>query len=234
MEKKLIFIFALLFLIPLISSTATIEQPYNLTVSCDNLVCSSVNVTVLNPNSSVLVNNQQMTNGNSYAYYSLTPQTFGEYVYYVFDDNGNFTSGSFKATSTGYELNTGASIIYVGLLFLFVFIFIANFFVIGILPDSNAKDNDGKLLSISYLKYLRGGLYFLEYIFLVVILFLASNLGFAYLGETLFAQSFFVLFRIALGLAPVIIIIWFVYIIQQIATDRKFWKDMQRGFGDSL
>jgi ABC-type multidrug transport system permease subunit len=161
---------------------------------------------------------------------------------------GNFTQGTFchmiecntstqaggiercfEVTYTGEKIDTSQSILYIPLFAMIIFTFIMILFFINKLPSSNQRDEEGKILSVTYLKYLRSPLWFFEYMLFVAILYLSSNLAFAYLYETLFAQILFVLFRISFGLAPVIVIVWIIWIYAKMFQDKQFQDMINRG-----
>lgn len=239
MEKKLIFIlflFSFILVVPMVASApnvvATIGQPFNITTVCQQVPCDNLTITVFYPNTSVFVDNQVMVIGDHYASYEITPPVFGNYDYLIVDNTGAEevdTFDEFVATSTGVELNTSTSIVYSSMLFLLIFFFLVTLFTITQLPNSNTKDEDGKIMSISYLKYLRSTLWIVEYFLVVAIMFMVSNLGFAYLGETLFAEMFFNIYRIMFALAPVIVLVWMVYFFVKIYNDRQFQRLINRG-----
>jgi len=142
---------------------------------------------------------------------------------------GGYTEFGFEVTPSGKEFSIGTAIIYSTLLFIFILIIVGLVFVIGSLPKSNESDEEGKLISISWLKYLRGSLWFVEYILVVAVFYIISNLSYAFLSEELFANVFFTLYRVLFILAPVIMIIWISWIFVKIFQDKKFWGMMQRG-----
>ena len=228
MAKRLIFIFLCLFLLAFVSATATNQKPYNVTTSCKSFDCTRTNITILAPNSSTVVFNQSMTNGGAYAYYQFTPNQVGEYTFYVFDAQ-NFSSGTFKSSSTGTELTTANSVIYMGLFGILTFIFFVTIFFINKLPAKNTRDEEGKLISISYLKYLRAPLWFIVYFLFIAIIFIASNLAFAYLGEQLVAKTLFTIYRMLMLLSPVLILIWISWIFVSIIQDRRFQNMINKG-----
>lgn len=153
--------------------------------------------------------------------------------YYLVDCStssfGGFVSSSFEVTSTGEEFTIQKAIIYSVFFAILIFIFILTIFGIEKLPPSNAKDEEGKIISINNLKYLRATLWMFEWMIVIGILFISSNLAFAYLGEELFANVLFTLFNICLGLSPIIIIVWFFWIFAEIFQDRKIKKLLERG-----
>jgi hypothetical protein len=102
-------------------------------------------------------------------------------------------------------------------------------FAINKLPRENSRDEEGRILSITYLKYLRPALWFVEWMIFIAVLFLFSNLAFAYLNENLFAQIIFVVFRICLGITPLIVIVWMIWIYVKLFHDKQFQKILNKG-----
>lgn len=142
---------------------------------------------------------------------------------------------AWEVNSIGYGLTESNSILNTTLIAILVFIFIITFIGIGMLPASNIKDEEGKLLSISYLKYLRNILWFFEWFMLIAILYISSNLAFAYLGTQLLAKFFFALFTIAMALTPVIVIVWVIWIFVSMFHDKQLQNLLNRGmFGNTI
>ena len=112
---------------------------------------------------------------------------------------------------------------------LLFFLFIINIFGINKLPSDNARDGEGKVVAISYLKYLRIVLWMFEWMLLLSLFFLAGNLGEAYLGETLFSNFFIVLFRIGMLFSFPIVLIWVIVSITNVIQDKKIWNFINRG-----
>jgi hypothetical protein len=210
----------------------TYKQGQNVSVRA-NLNATAVNVSIYFPsNSSIAVDNLAMTNlhGDIWNYTFSGTNSFGIYVYDYCDQDGkNCKENTFSITSTGFELDTSKSIIYFAMFCLLVFFFIITIFGINQLPSMNTRDDEGKIMSISYLKYLRSALWFFEYIFVLGIMFMASNLGFAYLGESLFANIFFSVYKIMMGFTPVIVIVWFIYFFVRMYHDAQMQKILNRG-----
>lgn len=142
---------------------------------------------------------------------------------------GGEAKGTFVVTATGTEFTIQQAIIYIILFAVVIFIFLITFFGIGMLPKSNTKDEEGKIMQISYAKYLRSALWFVEWILFITILFLSSNIATAYLDASLFANLLFNLFRICLSITPIIVIIWFFYLMVQFLQDKKLNDMMKRG-----
>ena len=232
MKRILLFIILGIFLISLTSAFLGIyKQGENISVR-GNLNATSVNASIYYPNSSLAVDNQPMTQlkGEIWNYSFSSTDTLGVYIYDYCDQNGkNCKENNFEVTSTGTELTTPKAIIYSVLFLILIFLFVITIFGISALPQSNIKDEEGKIISINNLKYLRAVLWMFEWMLLIAIFFISSNLAFAYLGKELFANILFTLFNICLALTPVIVILWFIWIFVRIFQDKKMKGLIERG-----
>ncbi len=242
--KKIIF--GIMFCIILLTSISSLIFQQN-SVSNLNIVCinagfcsgaTECNVSVFSPEGVVLLDGVQATQSASLANYNITlnethTSEIGEYQVGGFCKDGSVTQVidfTFEVNYLGKTFSTSQAITYLVLFIIVFFIFGFNLFIINILPASNTKDEEGKILSISYLKYLRGTLFFFGWMLFVAILFLSSNLAFAFLSEQLFAKILFVFYKITFGLTPLIVTVWLVWIFVQMFHDRQLQKLLNRGF----
>lgn len=151
------------------------------------------------------------------------------YIWCNSTDWGGEVRGVYEVTSTGDELDIPTSITYASYFGILFVLFGLVLFMISKLPSDNDRDEDGTILAISNLKYLRKTLWLFEWMLVIAIMFLASNLGFAYLGETLFADFFFAIFYIMLALTPLVVILMVMWMIVQIIQDKRMRKLWERG-----
>lgn len=142
---------------------------------------------------------------------------------------GGTSVGYFEVTGTGYELTPARAGTYSIIFGLLIFIFITIMLGITKLPDGNDTNENGQLMSINNLKYLRGVLLLFEYLLVVGMVYLSSNLSFAYLGEQLFAKVLFTIFTIMSYMILPIIIVWFVWIFAQIIDDKRMRRLIEHG-----
>jgi len=188
-----------------------------------------------NSNGTLVLNQKVNYNENDYWDIVIKGGNFSETGQYNYGIDchhtflGGSTSGAYIVNPLGDELTSSRAIIYIGLIGILIFVFLTTFFGIGLLPSMNTKDEEGKILSISYLKYLRIILWFFEWMFLIAIFYLTSNLAFAYLREQLFAKTLFMLFHISLALTPIIVIVWMAWTIASIINDKKIRNLWERG-----
>jgi hypothetical protein len=166
---------------------------------------------------------------------SIGEDVFTEQGIYCFNiectDGTTIRTGSFcrDVTTTGHLFTQARSMLYIGLLSLMVLIFIGTFILIGYLPAYNERDEEGRILSINYLKYLRLPLWIFLYFLLSGIIFLSSNIALAYLGEVMFGNFLFTLFSVLLALSPVIIIVILISFFVKFFHDKEFQRMLNRG-----
>ena len=194
---------------------------------------TSVSFNLYYPDSSIAIKNGAMKNlgGEIWNYTFSNTTILGRYVYDYCDQAGtNCKENYFEITYTGKNLSSSQTLLYIPLFMVIIFAFIITLLGINKLPKYNQQDEEGKILSITYLKYLRPVLWFFEWMLFITILYLSSNLAFAYLNEQLFAQILFVLFRICFGITPLIVTVWMIWIYVKLFHDRQLQKLLNRGF----
>lgn len=174
---------------------------------------------------------------NSYWSYVIDGGNFsalGEYDYGIYCSNYLNTVGGayvnyFDVTYNGKQLSISQSFLYFCLFIVLFFVFGMNIYFISKLPNRNQQDEDGRILSVTYLKYFRDVLWFTEWMIFIAIIYLSSNLAFAYLNEQMFAQILFTMFKICFGLTPLIVTVWVVWIFVSMFHDREFQQMLNRG-----
>ena len=238
MKKILILIvgmFLMSFTSAAISDLGTFKQDecIELPQSCTSCTYNNISK-ILYPNSSIALGEAAMTkDGNEYNYTFCNTSALGEYVingHGDLDGTDTIWNYGFAVSYTGKELSSASSTFYIILFAIFIFLFIITILGINKLPNSNATDDEGVIIKISYLKYFRSVLWFVLWMFIVAILYISSNLGFAYLEDTLFANFLFTLFRISFGLTLPMVVVWFVWIFAKIFDDKKIKKMWEKGF----
>ena len=239
MKNKLILIMIMsMFLLTLVSaeSIGTFKQNTEIELyqTCNN--CTYCNFTAIKyDNGTNILTNLATTKDGTYYYYLLNSSYLtktGEYNYcYDCGNNIEKSTGclSFEITYTGKQLSDASSTFYIVLFATFIFLFTVTLFGIGQLPSSNATDPEGTIIKISYLKYLRNILWLTLWMLIIALMYMVSNIGFAYLEDAMFATFFFNIFKMGLGLTLPIVVIWFIYIFAQIFDDREIRQLWERG-----
>ncbi len=239
MKKILLTIILGIFLIAGASASlegqGTYKQNDCMNISQTCATCSYVNISsVSSNNDSNLISNVEMTSfGNGeWRYEFCDTSSLGRYdVKGMGDVNSVDTSFAiyFDVTYNGDSISSSQAILYAVLLFVLIFVFIITILGINQLPSGNTQDEEGKILSISYLKYLRPVGWFFLWMLFIAILFLSSNIAFAFLSGQLFAQLLFTLFKICFALTSVIVVVWIIWIYRQMFHDKQMQNMLNRG-----
>jgi len=184
--------------------------------------------------SNLLIFGESVLQPNGYWYYNISGDYFDEVGYYYYGVSyqngfGGALDGVFEITYTGFGLDTSQAILYGFFLTLLVLIFLASIVGMGFLPAKNSRDEEGRILSINYLKYFRNVLMMVAYFLFIGINYIVSNIAYAFLNEKLIADTFFMIFRVSFGLAPLVVIVWMIWIFVSMFHDKQFQKMLNRG-----
>jgi len=235
--KGLLLLFTGIFLISFISASPGVYkqgEPISLTQTCAD--CTYINITSITaPNGTQIVGQVEMTKDGSVFNYTLDSFLTTSLGTYSINGMGNPLGVNdvwrygIEVTYNGTEISTAQATLYGILFFVFIFFMVSFIFIINTLPSDNTKDEEGRLLSISYLKYLRSAFWFFEWMLLIGLLYLSSNLAFAFLNEQMFAGVLFTLFKVLFGMTPLIVVVWVIWIFAKMFHDRQFQNILNRG-----
>jgi uncharacterized membrane protein YhdT len=170
-------------------------------------------------------------------YVNLTGTNFTKVGYYPYSIvcqdltgiHSGTCSGNFEVLGSRLILSTAHGIIYFIKFIIIIFLFLVILFGAFKLPNDNESNEEGQIISIGWLKYLRSTLLFIDWIVFISIFYLISNLSFAYLGEDLFSNFSLKIFQMGILLTLPIIVIWFIWIFVQIAQDKKMKRLISKG-----
>ena len=216
------------------------DQPFNVSIRVFNISNgieiknAGCNLQIINHTGEIVLDNDLVYKNTGYNLF-LSSGNFSSSDIYSFNiycnqtDLGGFASGVFEVSYNGSELKQSQSILYIPLFSFLIFVFLIILFGIDKLPARNQRDEQGKILSITYLKYFRDVLWFVEWMILVAILYLSSSIAFAYLTEQLFAKILFALFRITFSVTPIIITVWVIWMFVNLYHDRQLQNMLNRG-----
>ena len=236
MKKWTIIVFILL-MISLVNALdyKTHQQDTQLNFSITSNNASSCNLTTINSPLGILTINQEGVKTSQTFSFNIAGENYSEFGTYCHNiecgDSSTIISGQecYEINYYGKELTDSQSTIYIGLLVVFLFILFSIFFGMKYLPDSNTKDEYGRILSVSYLKYLRLPLWISAYFIVVAIIYLSSNIAYAFLSEQLFAKTLFSIFAILMAVSPVIIIVLMISFFIKFYHDKEFQNMLNRG-----
>lgn len=209
----------------------------NLVQNCLSSSYSNIS-RIVYPNGSFIINSQtaMLKNGDDYSYSFANTSTLGDYlVYGVCDESGTKTNWvyDFIITPNGDTLSTGSSIIFSILtIFVFLFFLIGLFFSIAI-PYGNKVANDGAVIKVSKLKYVKIAVIMITYLMFIwvlnLLIALSNNYSFLTQYYAFISSLFNILNRVVLPFALGLLILCFFEIIR----DANIQKQIE-SFGSAL
>lgn len=233
MNNRIIFLALALILLMGSVNAETFKQSVglDLKVSCDELNCSEAyNVTIAFPNSSLLVDNQEMTFVNGYMLYSLNAsQTslIGTYPFYLVSET-DYYSDSYKITQSGISPDLSQSLIY-GIIFLFALAVFLALFIPGLAIDGSRKYNIQGLMEWNgrvYLKIFALAMSDLAFVFLT---FIVWRMAYYFLPLDFVSQILRSIFIVNMVFAPIVMIVGFIIVVTLILFDKNARDLMARG-----
>jgi len=244
MNKKLIFLTTILVMLTLVSALdfPTHKQSTDLQFSITSNNATQCNLTKINTPGNLFIINQVGTKTSQTFNFTVDGGNYSEFGTYCHKiectDGVKIVSGEicYEINYFGKELTSSQSTIYIGLIGILIFTLFATFFGMSYLPKSNAKDEYGRILSINYLKHFRLVLWLFAYFLFIAILYLSSNIAFAFLSEQLFAKFLFAIFVILMSMSPIVVIVLMISFFVKFYHDKEFQKMLNRGIfpGDQL
>lgn len=198
------------------NTAVDIKIPTNLT-NCD--------ITISYPNTTNIFFEEVMSVNNGYANYTISnTSTLGTYSY--FSECGY---GTFDVTYNGETLTTAGSILNLGFLSLLILLFIANLIGFISIDSENKRNEDGLIVDVNNLKYLKGVLFAFGYALLIAVFFTSSNIALAFLGNNMFGNVLFVIYRILMLMALPVIVLWLIWLFVSIFQDKETKNLIERG-----
>lgn len=245
MKKQIMLCMVFLVLISFASAeTFSQSQESNFTKTCTNATGSTCNaaanceLTLKAPRTNgIILQNVSMTNNKNglfnYTFTSDTLAALGDHDWDMFCCEGNNCGeghGTFKVTKTGVELSQEKALVYMGMMGLLLFMFIAVCFAIPFLPSKNNKDESGEFfISVNNLKYLRPVAFAVAWGLLLAIVFVASNISYLYLETEMMGKLLFVFYQIMMWLTLPMVVVWFLLIISNFFRDKEMKELIDRG-----
>ena len=242
MKKYIILLTFILLILPLINAFPTHKQNTELQFSITSNNATNCNLTTINSPTGIIIINQVGTKSFQTFNFTIDASNYSEFGIYCHNiecsDGSIINSGDkcYEVNYFGKELTSSQSTIYIGLLGILILTLFITFFSMNYLPASNVKDEYGRILSINYLKHFRLVLWLVSYFLFIAILYLSSNIAYAFLSEQLFAKLLFIIFSILLALSPVVIIVLMISFFIKFYHDKEFQNMLNRGVlpGDQL
>lgn len=243
-SNKGVFIIALIFLLFITFSYQTFAEDIykqnkeiDLKISCINQntksycsIDSECNITIYNPDSSLIISNRVMQNQISFHNYTLnstyTNQN-GNYagnVLCVDGSNSQTQDFSFLVTPSGYNPTITEGLLAGFLLILCVFIWILCINGYSTIRDNHEYDLGGNLMKVNFNKYIKMGLGFLAYLFFIIVIYMAWKISLKYLMVDFAFTIFDTIFTILWISVPIVFIIFIVTTFIKVVADMKLWE----------
>jgi len=239
MKRCLLILFTAMFLISLVSALDITYEPHELDTDLEFSFTSNnattCNISTANTPYGVITIDQASEKVGQTFNNTIVAGNFSEIGNYCFNiqcfSGEEVETGSLcrDVTYLGKQLNGARAGLYIGFLGLLILIFFLNFFGMGFLPARNQRNEEGKIMSISYLKYFRNVLWMTGYFLFIGIVYIASSLAFAFLEEELIAKTLFMIYRVSFMMAPIIVIVWMIFIFTSMFHDKEFQGMLNRG-----
>ncbi len=180
------------------------------------------------PNGTTLFLNQEMTkNALTFNYTFCGTDTLGLYLYDYFDAEGNAYPNDFLVTPSGKVPTVAESILYFLLTIIMFAGSIAIFYLILIIPYQNPKNEEGVVVEITKLKYLKVFLITILYPIVIITLNLMNGLAVNFMSLTIFTGIIGFMFETLLRLAwmwTVVMALWIIYLLIRDTNFRKIIK----------
>jgi hypothetical protein len=236
MKKQILLITLLgIFLFSLVSATIPHKQNTDLEFSITSNFADECILTTINTPNGLIVINQNGTRDGQTFNFTISRGNYsklGNHCHNIVCTDGTETTSGQECRDISYlgkSLSDGRAMLYIAFLGMLVFIFFLNFIAMGMLPKGNSVDEEGRIFSINYLKYFRNVLWMSGYFLFIAIVFITSNVAFAFLEEELLAQIFFMIYQVSFALAPVVVIVWLIWVFVSLYHDKQFQNLLNRG-----
>ncbi len=245
MNKKIFILMMLVVLISLVNAQEPdffVEEAreYQLKVSCENAgaICSSTtdcNITISYENSTIMIDNANLTNLQN-GFFSITLGTNETTPTGIFSGRANCVDGernatttfNYKVTTTGTDISIAEAILYVlAILLMSVVLFFTIMGSINI-PFRNPKSDDGRVIDLNKLKYLKVFFIVISYLLLMFIFGTARSITANFLDYDNASAFFNFAYWFMLSFLYPTIVVSLIVTVVVFLTDRKWRKAMQR------
>ena len=237
MKNNFLILLLLVMVIGFVSAESIGTYKANTTITlyqgCDTSSYSNISA-IYYPNGTVAQGLTAMTGSNNYYTYNYT-KTSERGVYTVngyCDESGVYTGWSytFEITYSGLPITTqGTSISIIAVIFLILLgvglVYISNTKI----PEGDGRDEEGKIISISYLKHIRWLLWGGVWGIMLAVLFILSNLSLAYLPSAMVGNLLFSMYKVLFRLTIPMFIIAVIWVIVRFFQDKEFQSMIERG-----
>ncbi len=199
---------------------------------CNN--CTGCNFTRVKYGGDLIFSNIEATeDGTHYSFLieggNLTERDTLTYCYACGNDDRKETGCvNIPITYNGHNLTTQTAILYLGLIVFLIFMMGLLIMSLNVLP-TDVRDDQGFVLEVSKLAYIRPVVKGFVWILLTSIVFIASNVAIAYLDTGLLGSFLFMIFTLMMLSNLVILPLCVIAMIQRIALSNEMLGLIERG-----
>jgi len=234
-EIKILFLLLLLFSFSLVSAdylTHQVDKDLEFSFTSNN--ATQCNITSINtPNGRVAIGLETTRDGQDF-YGSISGGNFssmGDYCFNIVCSDGvNYETGNFcrSVNYTGQKLEMPQTIMYIVVLFFLIGLLIYLLYIYPSLPQNEVND-DGYVISVSQLTYLRPIAIGFMWLILMAITFIVSNISIAYIQAGFLGNFLFGIWTIMMYSNIVILPLWVIWIITTALRQAKLKEFFERG-----
>lgn len=238
--RYLLIILALMIL-PLVSAVSNngeylavkVMSPTSLTQGCVNSNYSNITFMIA-PNGSLALSGQYaMTEKtNDFYNYTYTFTTLGNHKVMGFcNENGTPTQWTYTVpvTASGQQYTTAQSITYGFIIMLILIGLMGSIYAFFKTPSQNIRNQDGRIIQINYKKYFKWFAFVMAYYFLIVLVWFAWNISYAYLYFDALSTFFRYVFILSIVSGIIVTVVTGLMAFITYLHDNKFEEMLNRG-----
>ena len=144
---------------------------------------------------------------------------------------GGSLDGIWEVTFSGVPIDEPRTYAFIFLILIFASLGGFLMFLTNKLPSENARDNENRVLQITWLKYLRVPYQGVSYLCFTAVIFLSGSLGLAYLGPGIGEMLHYIAYIMMFG-CFVMMFILFLKAFDDVIADIKLRNDLALGVDD--
>lgn len=240
-KKYIVTGFVLLFLIGIINATVFQQNEdldFSVPVDLDGsaITIGSCTLNIKYPNGTYMINNGSMTNSYNGEFNITIPKAnvteVGNHHYSIFCVSGihnDSDKGIILITPTGNDLTDAQGTVYIITLIGIFFAFALCLWGAIAIPSRHKRNDEGKVVAVSDLKYVKMILWAFSYLLLMWIFFMLSEIARNFLFSDVVSRIFYFIFYFFLILMFPLVVVFIIITIMLKFQDKKTTDLINRG-----
>ncbi len=208
------------------------QEGLNITITETCPTCTFINISIKDPNSTLLFTNEPMTLANGIFTFDINATSLTSLGTYNIEGFSNLdlpVKACFIITNITTEITIPESLIYIILSFAAFFIFLLCLWGAVVVPFKNEKNEFARIIKIQRLKYLKVALIFLSYLFFVWFVNLMLTMSNNLIALTQYNGFFTMVFNFLIAFAWPMFVIMFLFMFLLGIRDLKLKDLLNRG-----